>query len=156
MEHIPAVVVSSLESSLEGRGKNASSEQALGSFKLGIEPALCISSDRELADFCGQTIARIHEAGIPVVSILVSGRPLGIGPELEYSSAFVAAWLPGSEGQGIADVLFGDFDFEGRLSFSWPRDPLHQQNVGDSDYDPLFPYGYGLSFKQAPARSTLG
>ena len=103
-----------------------------------------------------QTIARIHEAGIPVVSILVSGRPLGIGPELEYSNAFVAAWLPGSEGQGIADVLFGDFDFEGRLSFSWPRDPLHQQNVGDSDYDPLFPYGYGLSFKQAPARSTLG
>ena len=67
--------------------------------------------------------------------------------QIEQSDAFVAAWLPGSEGQGVADVLFGDFGFTGKLGFSWPRSvdqiPL---NVGDDDYDPLYPYGYGLTY----------
>jgi beta-glucosidase len=66
------------------------------------------------------TIERIAAAGVPVVTVLVSGRPLIIQRELAASHAFVAAWLPGSEGQGVADVLFGDFDFQGRLSFTWP------------------------------------
>ena len=92
------------------------------------------------------TIRTIAARGVPVAAVLVSGRPLCIGPELQASGAFVAAWLPGSEGQGVADVLFGDHDFQGRLSFSWPREPGQSPNRGDSPYDPLFPYGFGLSY----------
>ena len=66
--------------------------------------------------------------------------------ELALSQAFVAAWLPGSEGAGVADVLFGDHDFQGRLSFSWPREEGAPLNVGDERYDPLFPYGFGLRY----------
>jgi beta-glucosidase len=92
-------------------------------------------------------IETYHAAGKNVVTVLVSGRPLLVAEQLEQSDAFVAAWLPGSEGQGIADVLFGDYNFKGRLGFSWPRDagqiPI---NVGDPDYDPLFAYGFGLSY----------
>ncbi len=92
-------------------------------------------------------IAAYSDAGIKVVTVLISGRPLLVSEQLRQSAAFVAAWLPGSEGQGIAEVLFGDYDFSGKLSFSWPRDadqvPI---NVGDSDYEPLFEYGFGLSY----------
>jgi len=81
-----------------------------------------------------------------VVTVLVSGRPLLVNEELERSAAFVAAWLPGSEGEGIAEVLFGDYGFSGRLGFSWPRDAEQiPVNVGDADYDPLFPYGFGIT-----------
>jgi beta-glucosidase len=90
-------------------------------------------------------IRRIADQGIPVVTVLVSGRPLVVNPEMEASRAFVAAWLPGSEGVAVADVLFGDFDFTGRLSFSWPRTDADNPNRGDGGADPLFPYGFGLS-----------
>jgi beta-glucosidase len=70
-----------------------------------------------------------------------------VNEELERSQAFVAAWLPGSEGQGVTDVLFGDRDFQGRLSFSWPRHNDQRQNVDGLNHDPLFPYGYGLSYQ---------
>jgi hypothetical protein len=74
-------------------------------------------------------------------------RPLIIEQELEKWDALIAAWLPGTEGQGVADVLFGDYNPTGKLPHSWPRTmsqiPI---NVGDSDYDPLFPYGFGLSY----------
>jgi len=90
------------------------------------------------------TIRTITEKGIPVVTVLVSGRPLVVEDELEDSSAVVAAWLPGSEGAGVADVLFGDYDFQGRLSFSWPKRAGQVLNFDDEDYDPRFPVGYGL------------
>lgn len=93
-----------------------------------------------------QTINNITSRGVPVVTVMVSGRPLVTNQELDASSAFVAAWLPGSEGQGVADVLFGDFGFTGKLSFSWPKDTGKTPNIGDADYDPLFPYGHGLSY----------
>lgn len=100
--------------------------------------------------FDTERLAAYREAGMPVVSVFLSGRPLWVNPELNDSDAFVAAWLPGSEGGGVADVLFRtdpDFDFTGRLSFSWPKTagagPL---NPGDEDYDPLFAYGFGLSY----------
>ncbi len=93
-----------------------------------------------------QTIRKISDQGIPVVCVLVSGRPLVVNQELEHSCAFVAAWLPGSEGKGIAEVLFGEYDFQGRLSFSWPKDAEQKLNVGDADYDPLFAFGFGLSY----------
>jgi beta-glucosidase len=87
------------------------------------------------------------EAGVPVVVVLVSGRPLIVNDVLETADAFVAAWLPGTEGAGVADVLFGDHAPTGQLSFTWPRSvdqiPI---NVGDEPYDPLFPLGFGLSY----------
>jgi beta-glucosidase len=93
------------------------------------------------------TINNIKNAGIPYVIILISGRPMIITNALADCNAFVAAWLPGTEGQGIADVLFGDYNFTGKLSHSWPRNmnqiPI---NYGDANYDPLFPYGFGLSY----------
>ena len=89
-------------------------------------------------------ISRIAERGIPVVTVLVSGRPLVVNEELDASAAFVAAWLPGSEGRGVAEVLFGEEDFQGRLSFPWPRS-MEQVITGvDSAETPLFPIGYGL------------
>lgn len=97
-------------------------------------------------------LRKLRSHGIPTVSIFLSGRPLWINPELNASQAFIAAWLPGTEGKGIADVLFrGEgheitHDFSGRLSCSWPRHSLQTPlNHGDAGYDPLFPYGYGLS-----------
>ncbi|MCG3154247.1 MAG: Beta-hexosaminidase [bacterium] len=98
-----------------------------------------------------QTIRRISAQGIPVVAILVSGRPLVVNRELEQASAFVAAWLPGSEGQGVADVIFGDHDFQGKLSFSWPRAADDNWNRGEESYNPLFPFGYGLSYRKIAA-----
>jgi beta-glucosidase len=94
------------------------------------------------------TIRNITSKVIPVVVIMVCGRPLVVNQELEASKAFVAAWLPGSEGQGVADVIFGDYDFKGRLSFSWPRYNDENWNIGDKGYNPLFPYGYGLTYKK--------
>ena len=93
------------------------------------------------------TIRAIAAQGIPVVAVLVSGRPLVINQELAAARAFVAAWLPGSEGQGVADVLFGDHEFTGRLSMSWPGHVDDRPNLGDDPYRPLFRYGFGLRYK---------
>lgn len=93
-----------------------------------------------------QTINNITAKGIPVVTVLISGRPLVTTQELAASSAFVAAWLPGSEGAGVADVLFGDYAFSGKLSFSWPRSFTTNCNVSDPAYDQLFSVGYGLVY----------
>jgi beta-glucosidase len=105
-----------------------------------------------------ETLKRLKAAGVPTVSVFLSGRPMWTNPEINASDAFVAAWLPGTEGAGVADVLIGDQagkprnDFTGTLSFSWPKDatgtPL---NHGQPGYDPQFAYGYGLTYA-APAR----
>lgn len=107
-------------------------------------------------------IKRLKRQGVPVVVVFLSGRPLWVNPEINAADAFVAAWLPGTEGEGVADVLIGDAggkarrDFRGRLSFSWPkradRLPGHRQ---DADYDPQFAYGYGLDYGHAPDLPTL-
>ncbi|KAK6139497.1 hypothetical protein DH2020_026757 [Rehmannia glutinosa] len=85
---------------------------------------------------------------IKCVVILISGRPLVIEPYLPKIDALVAAWLPGTEGQGVADLLFGDYGFTGKLSRTWfKRVDQLPMNVGDEHYDPLFPFGFGLTTK---------
>ena len=102
-------------------------------------------SDLHLYSTNISTINTVGDSGTPYVIVLVSGRPMIITDEIGDADAFVAAWLPGTEGDGVAEVLFGDYDFTGKLSYSWPRDMSQVPiNVGDVSYDPLFPYGYGL------------
>jgi beta-glucosidase len=104
--------------------------------------------DLELALEDRTAVSNAARAGVPVVVVLLSGRPLILGDVLEAADALVAAWLPGTEGEGVADILFGNHPATGRLSFTWPRSvDQHPINLGDDDYDPLFPYGFGLSFE---------
>lgn len=99
-------------------------------------------SDEDFALLC-----KAKSAGKPVVAIVVSGRPVLITDQLADADAWIAAWLPGTEGDGIAEVLFGDYNFTGRLGHSWPRSNEQANlNKGDAGFDPLFPYGYGLSY----------
>ncbi|HDS1075289.1 glycoside hydrolase family 3 protein [Stenotrophomonas maltophilia] len=98
-------------------------------------------------------LKRLKAEGIPVVAVFLSGRPLWVNREINAADAFVAAWLPGSEGAGIADVLLRgsdgrvQHDFKGKLSFSWPRTATqYANNVGQKDYDPLFAFGFGLTY----------
>ncbi len=97
------------------------------------------------SDFALLTEAR--NAGKPVVAIIVSGRPVLITDQLANADAWVAAWLPGTEGGGIADVLFGDFNFTGTLGHSWPQtEEQANLNKDDAGFTPLFPYGHGLTY----------
>lgn len=117
---------------------------------VGENPYAEMFGDREDLSLSKEDIATIEKAkaaGVPVVVLLISGRPMIIENELKKSNAFIAAWLPGTEGQGVADVLFGDYKPTGKLSHSWPKEmkqiPI---NVGDANYDPLFPFGFGLTY----------
>ncbi|MEO0573248.1 MAG: glycoside hydrolase family 3 N-terminal domain-containing protein [Bacteroidota bacterium] len=115
----------------------------------GEDPYAEFQGDRENLDFVpnGFDVAKLEEfkgKGLPVVSVFLSGRPLWTNPEMNQSDAFVAAWLPGSEGAGIADLLFQSdptYDFTGRLSFSWPSSAKVSEGA-----TPLFEYGYGLTY----------
>jgi beta-glucosidase len=97
-------------------------------------------------------LRKFKDAGIPVVSLFISGRPMWVNAELNASDAFVAIWLPGSEGDAISDVLFKNadgsinHDFKGKLSFSWPNNPIDNENRNDEAYSPLLPYGFGLTY----------
>jgi len=94
------------------------------------------------------TIAKLKATGVPVVVVTVSGRPLDVSAQLPQFNGLVAAWLPGSEGAGVADVLYGDYNPTGKLSFSWPKSAAQEPvNVGDGK-QALFPYGYGLSYRR--------
>ena len=119
--------------------------QADGALKWQTEDKGSVGSDLAL-------LRRLKEQGIPVVSVFLTGRPLMITPELDASDAFVVAWLPGTEGGGVADVLFRkqdgepNYGFTGQLSFSWPRDDTQTTvNRNDGNYTPLFRYGFGLT-----------
>jgi len=115
----------------------------------GEDPYAEFQGDVEHLDFTpnGFDVKKLDEfkkRGIPVVSVFLSGRPMWTNPEMNASDAFVAAWLPGSEGGGISDLLFQrkpEYDFTGRLSFSWPSSA-----VVSKDAEPLFALGYGLSY----------
>jgi beta-glucosidase len=136
-----------------------------GRFKQRPDVAIVVYGESPYAEFQGdmsnlafspgssadlELLKRLRAERIPVVSVFLSGRPLWVNAELNASDAFIAAWLPGSEGEGVADVLFRKpggairYDFRGRLSFSWPSTSL--QFGTDSSGRPLFPLGYGLSY----------
>jgi beta-glucosidase len=125
----------------------------------GERPYAEFEGDRETLDFAAQdeeTLAllrRLRARGIPTVSVLLSGRPLWVNPEINASDAFVAAWLPGTEAEGIADVLVGGsdghprFDFRGRLSFPWPATGMPvTYDAMDRPSGALFERGSGLSY----------
>jgi beta-glucosidase len=129
----------------------------------GESPYAEFQGDRETLEFSPGdkhdllVLRRLRAARIPVVSVFLSGRPLWVNPELNASDAFVAAWLPGTEGAGVADVLFRGadgsipYDFTGHLSFSWPAKamPVHYDAVTDEPSGALFARGYGLNYAYA-------
>jgi len=102
-----------------------------------------------------QTLIDTYSAkGIKTVVVLISGRPLVVTKQLEQVDAFVAAWFPGSEGVGIAEVLFGEYDFKGKLPHSWPKSEEDYQgkygpNFWDGSIEPLFPIGFGLRYNES-------
>jgi len=122
----------------------------IGILAIGETPYAEMRGDRaDLALDAEDAAAVDHmkQAGLPVIAILISGRPMILGDVLNKADALVAAWLPGTEGGGVTDVLFGDYRPTGKLSYSWPRAmaqmPIH---IGQKEYDPLFRYGYGLTY----------
>lgn len=139
-----------------------------GSFTTKPAAAIVVFGEQPYAEFKGDRptldyspgdksdlalLRKLKAAGIPVVAVFLSGRPLWVNAELNASDAFVAAFLPGSEGAAIADVLFRkagggvNHDFRGKLTFSWPKSPdQFVLNRRDKPYDPLFAFGYGLSY----------
>ena len=130
----------------------------------GEDPYAEFMGDRENVDFTPNDLNTdrledFREAGVKVVSLFLSGRPLWTNPEINDSDAFIAAWLPGSEPAGVTDLIFRSnpaHDFTGRLSFSWPKTAMQMQlNKHHPDYDPLFPLGYGLSYKDSDNMGSL-
>jgi beta-glucosidase len=124
-------------------GNRNSDDTSLRTLELGVR----LPEDRAV-------LRAVSGQGVPVVTVLVSGRALYANAELNLSDAFVAAWLPGTEGGGVADVLFRSHngsvasDFTGKLPVSWPRSACQTSlNVGDPAYDPQFAFGYGLSYR---------
>lgn len=139
-----------------------------GSFKEKPDVAIVVFGEDPYAEMQGDTgmlaykprnpadlelLKKLRSQGIPVVSLFITGRPLWVNRELNVSDAFVAIWQPGTEGAGVAEVIFKNadgavnHDFKGRLSFSWPRHPDQTPlNHGDVNYDPLFAYGFGLNY----------
>jgi beta-glucosidase len=116
---------------------------------IGETPYAEMKGDREdltISDEDIELVREIYQRGKPTIIIIMSGRPLIINPILHYSDAIIAAWLPGTEGDGVAEVLFGEYQPSGKLGYSWLKymDQL-PINVGDDKYDPLFEYGYGLT-----------
>ena len=104
----------------------------------------------------------IADKKIPSVSLFISGRPLIVNEEINLSESFVQLWLPGTAIEGITDVIFTNknneinFDFKGKLSYSWPKFSHQTElNYGDKEYDPLFPYGFGLTYADENYRDTI-
>ena len=132
---------------VDGKGAEGAD---VGVVVIGETPYAETAGDRKdlsLADEDVAAVTNMKAAGIPVVVVLLSGRPMIVDKIIDKADAFVAAWLPGTEGDGVADVLFGSYKPTGKLSFSWPRS-MAQVTVhrGDPGYDPLYKYGYGLSY----------
>jgi beta-glucosidase len=148
-----------------------------GKYKAKPDVAIVVFGEDPYAEFQGdlpnlmfkagksgdlELIRKLKADGIPVVAVFLSGRPLWMNRELNAADAFVAAWLPGSEGAGIADVLLRgangkpQHDFHGKLGFSWPkRADQYANNAGQPGYDPLFAFGAGLTYADNGALAVL-
>ncbi len=118
---------------------------------IGEEPYAEMKGDRSDLTLSAEdqsVVAAAKAAGVPTVVVVLSGRPVVLGAIADQADAIVAAWLPGTEGQGVADVLFGDYPPTGKLSFAWPR-TMDQVPLGHGKpaiENPLFPLGFGLSY----------
>ena len=123
----------------------------------GEDPYAEMQGDVSNLDYPGESdlalLKHLRAQGIPVVSLFITGRPLWVNPELNASDAFVAIWQPGTEGEGVADVIFRDaegqvnHDFKGKLTFSWPNDAQPTvRNPGQNEELAQFKYGYGLTY----------
>jgi beta-glucosidase len=117
---------------------------------VGEDPYAEESGDRaklELSKEDQSLISAAKHSGKPVIIVLITGRPLILGDVLDAANALLVVWLPGTEGGGIADVLYGLTKPTGKLSCSWPREMAQIPiNVGDPEYNPLFAFGFGLSY----------
>jgi len=169
-------ILAGIRGAVAGAGGSVEYDKA-GNFKARPDVAIVVFGEEPYAEFQGDVenleyqpeektdlalLKKLRAQGIPVVAVFLSGRPMWVNPELNASDAFVAAWLPGTEGGGIADVLFSGtqgnirHDFNGKLSYSWPKTAVQTPlNRGDKDYDPLFAYGYGLTYKDKSKVGTL-
>lgn len=129
-----------------------------GSAATGKDVAVVVVGEKPYAEMYGDRedlhlsqedldlLAEVKASGTPMVVLLQSGRPMIVTEEIADWDAFVATWLPGTEGAGVADVLFGDYQFQGKLSYTWPKN-MDQVNNNDKT-DPLFRLGYGLKTNQ--------
>ena len=166
-------IYSGIRAALAGHGQVAFS--ATGSYVQKPDVAIVVIGEEPYAEGQGDRkdvnqsasrpadlalLKKLKAEGIPVVTVLLSGRPLWVNPELNQSDAFVAAWLPGSEGGGIADVLFQTpsgtiaHDFKGKLPFQWPGSATHSQSgIVSHTETPLFKLGYGLTYQQKDSLS---
>ena len=95
-----------------------------------------------------ESIDKVKNMNIPYVIVLITGRPLIVNETIDNSNAFLVAWLPGTEGGGVADILFGEKDLQGRLSFSWPKSMEDIPCNYDNNCEPLFPLGFGLTYSK--------
>jgi beta-glucosidase len=143
----------------------------------GEQPYAEFEGDRETLEYSPDDkkdlslLRRLRASGVPTVGIFISGRPMWVNPEINASDAFIAAWLPGSEGEGIADVLFRapdgsvPFDFTGRLAFSWPLTAMPVTFDAGADHPAaagaagqatgaLYASGFGLDYRESPAAAT--
>ena len=146
-----------------------------GSYRQKPDVAIVVFGEKPYAEFMGDIknltygdakplalLKKFQAEQIPVVAVFLTGRPLWVNKELNAANAFVAAWLPGSEGGGVADVLLKtkdgkvQNDFKGKLSFSWPKAcDSYALNLGDTHYEPLFSYGFGLTYGATATWSQL-
>ena len=137
---------------------------ATGEIPPGVDAILAVVGEMPYAEMKGDSqdlrlssthqalIARAKESGVPVITVIISGRPLVLDSALDLSDAVLAAWLPGTEGEGVADVLFGDYKPTGKLPRAWPLN--NQQILADTELHgkPLFPYGFGLTYPSLSAK----
>jgi beta-glucosidase len=152
-------VLSAIKSAVSSKSQVTYSIDGMGAE--GASLAIAVIGEKPYAEGVGDrsdlsldqedltTIANLKKAGVPVAVLLISGRPMLIDKALPQVDAFAVSFLPGTEGKGLTDVLFGDFKPTGKLSFSWPKSmeqlPLNIHTAKDK-YDPLFPFGYGLTY----------
>lgn len=138
-----------------------------GSYKTKPDVAFVVFGENPYAEMQGDVsnlaytnsadlalLKKLKADGIKVVSLFITGRPLWVNPYINSSDAFVSIWQPGTEGEGVADVVLAkadgsiNNDFKGKLSFSWPADPKQSPlNIGQADYQPLFAFDYGLTYQ---------